>query len=140
MDNSILASRHIYELMTLSSELTALVGTDKIYPLRVELRYDSISGEAEEITFPFIIYGRDALQPAYTKDFLTENNLRYKVIVVAEDYDSSLEVANAARHALEGKVYSGPDMSISPIRLESVEEETLEDTFIQTLVFSMKAR
>ena len=62
MDNSILASRHIYNMMAQSEELTQLVGTDKIYPLRVELKYDETTGEPQEITFPFIIYGRESLE------------------------------------------------------------------------------
>lgn len=137
MDNSILASRHIYNMMAQSEELTQLVGTDKIYPLRVELRYDELTGEPQEITFPFIIYGRESLEPSYTKNFLTENLLRYRVIVVADDYDNSLEVANAVRHSLEGHVYRDEYMNICPIRLESMNEETMDDTIIQTMVFSM---
>ena len=139
MDNSILASRHIYNMLAENEELTSLVGTDKIYPLRVELKYDETTGEPQEITFPFIIYGRESLEPTYTKNFLTENILKYRVVIVSDDYDNSLDVANAVRHALEGHAYRDNGINICPIRLESMTEETMDDTIIQTMVFVLAA-
>lgn len=136
MDNSILAGKHIYRFMVENEELSALVDSDKIYPLRVELRLDPTTGKEQEITFPFIIYSRTSLEPSYTKNFLTENVLKYTVIVVSDDYDNSLEVANAVRHALEGKAYRDEYMNICPIKLESIYEETMEDTILQRMEFS----
>lgn len=136
MDNSILAGKYIYSLMVENAELSVLVDSDKIYPLRVELRLDPDTGEEQEITFPFIIYSRTSLEPTYTKNFLTENLLKYTVIVVSDDYDNSLEVANAVRHALEGKAIRNEYLNICPIKLDSVTEETMEDTILQRMEFS----
>lgn len=136
MDNSILAGKYIYSLMVENEELSVLVDSDKIYPLRVELRLDPDTGEEQEITFPFIIYSRTSLEPTYTKNFLTENLLKYTVIVVSDDYDNSLEVANAVRHALEGKAIRNEYLNICPIKLDSVTEETMEDTILQRMEFS----
>jgi hypothetical protein len=136
MDNSILAGKYIYSLMVENEELSVLVDSDKIYPLRVELRLDPETGEEQEITFPFIIYSRTSLEPTYTKNFLTENLLKYTVIVVSDDYDNSLEVANAVRHALEGKAIRNEYLNICPIKLDSVTEETMEDTILQRMEFS----
>lgn len=136
MDNSILAGKHIYDMMIANEELSELVDSDKIYPLRVELRLDPTSGEEQEITFPFIIYSKSMLEPKYTKDFLSENILHYTIIVVSDDYDNSLDVANAVRHALEGHTYKDNKLSIHPIRLESVTEETMEDTILQRMEFT----
>lgn len=136
MDNSILAGKYIYSLMVENEELSVLVDSDKIYPLRVELRLDPDTGEEQEITFPFIIYSMTSLEPTYTKNFLTENLLKYTVIVVSDDYDNSLEVANAVRHALEGKAIRNEYLNICPIKLDSVTEETMEDTILQRMEFS----
>ena len=136
MDNSILAGKYIYNLMIENDELSELVDSDKIYPLRVELRLDPVTGEEQEITFPFIIYSRTMLEPTYTKNFLTENLQKYTVIVVSDDYDNSLDVANAVRHALEGKAIRNEYLNICPIKLDSVTEETMEDTIIQRMEFS----
>ena len=136
MDNSILAGKYIYSLMVENEELSVLVDSDKIYPLRVELRLDPDTGEEQEITFPFIIYSMTSLEPTYTKNFLTENLLKYTVIVVSDDYDNSLEVANAVRHALEGKAIRNEYLNICPIKLDSVTEETIEDTILQRMEFS----
>ena len=136
MDNTILAGKYIYNLMIENDELSELVDSDKIYPLRVELRLDPVTGEEQEITFPFIIYSRTMLEPTYTKNFLTENLQKYTVIVVSDDYDNSLDVANAVRHALEGKAIRNEYLNICPIKLDSVTEETMEDTIIQRMEFS----
>ena len=136
MDNSILAGKYIYSLMVENEELSVLVDSDKIYPLRVELRLDPDTGEEQEITFPFIIYSMTSLEPTYTKNFITENLLKYTVIVVSDDYDNSLEVANAVRHALEGKAIRNEYLNICPIKLDSVTEETMEDTILQRMEFS----
>lgn len=136
MDNSILAGKYIYKMMIENDELSELVDSDKIYPLRVELRLDPVTGEEQEITFPFIIYSRTMLEPTYTKNFLTENLQKYTVIVVSDDYDNSLDVANAVRHALEGKAIRDEYLNICPIKLDSVTEETMEDTIIQRMEFS----
>ena len=122
--------------MVENEELSVLVDSDKIYPLRVELRLDPDTGEEQEITFPFIIYSMTSLEPTYTKNFLTENLLKYTVIVVSDDYDNSLEVANAVRHALEGKAIRNEYLNICPIKLDSVTEETMEDTILQRMEFS----
>ena len=99
---------------------------DKVFPLIANA----------DTTFPFIVYQRSSLMPIYTKDILTENQVSMTIIVVSDEYIQSLELANAVRHALEGHRYNDEDISISTMKMESVSEETLDDAYIQRMIFT----
>ena len=129
MDNSILAGKYLRKIMVENAELAALIDTKKIYPLIANA----------DTTFPFIVYSRTNLMPLYTKDFLTENQVTFAVIVVSDKYAESLDLANAVRHSLEGYRYRDENIDINPIKLESIYEETLEDAYIQRMSFTFSA-
>ncbi|MDT9702983.1 hypothetical protein, partial [Streptomyces sp. P17] len=58
----------------------------------------------ENTAYPFVIYKRSGLIPAYTKDkYSVEDTVFIDVVTVAEKYSESLEIANAVRNALERK-------------------------------------
>lgn len=129
MDNSILAGKYIRKILTENEELAALIDTKKIYPLIANA----------DTTFPFIVYSRTNLNPVYTKDLLTDNQLYFGIIVVSDKYAESLDIANAVRHALEGYRFGDETITIYPIKLDSVYEETLEDAYIQRMSFTFSA-
>jgi len=135
VDNSILSTKYIYKALGNSTELTSLVDKDNIFPLLAKVRVNPKTGKEEDIKFPFIVYSRTSLTPIYTKDILTDNEITIQIVCVSDDYTNSLDVANAVRHALEGKNAKVDGITISRIKLISVLESTYEDAYIQTLTF-----
>lgn len=123
MDNTILAGKYLRTLLLQSDELMSLISPNKIIALQ----------ENPDTTFPFIVYSRDNITPIYTKNFLSDNNISFTIVVVSNDYDESLDIANAVRHAIEAKMYSDENITIHPIRITSVAENTLYDSYIQTI-------
>lgn len=108
-----------------NTDFTALVG-DKVFPITTK----------KEITFPFVVYKRDGLTPDYTKDFLNGDSVSVTFIVANDEYLKSVEIAEALRSALENK--RSKEFGIVETRLVSANEDTVEDTFVQVLVFSFK--
>lgn len=129
MDNTILAGKYIRKFLVENEELSAMIDTKKIFPLIANA----------DTTFPFIIYSRNNIVPTYTKDYLTDNALTFTIIVVSDEYVQSLELANAVRHSLEGYRYTDEVISIAPIKLQSITEETIEDAYIQRMTFIFNA-
>ena len=129
MDNTILAGKYIRKFLIENEELSAMIDTKKIFPLIANA----------DTTFPFIVYSRNNITPLYTKDYLTDNTVVFTIIVVSDEYVQSLELANAVRHSLEGYRYTDEVISIAPIKLQSIIEETIEDAYIQRMTFIFKA-
>ena len=130
MDNSILVSKYIRRFLVENEEVQGLIDVNKIFPLIANA----------DTTFPFIVFQRSNLMPIYTKDILTENQITMVIIVVSNDYIQSLDLANAVRHALEGNIYRDNDIAISAMKMESITEETLEDAYIQRMVFTFNVQ
>lgn len=134
MDNSILVGKYLYSILSQDVEVTALVDSNKILPLLAIGQEDN--GEFVDIKFPFITYTREDITPVYTKDMLTDNIVKFTILCVDKDYINSLNVANAVRHALECKRYSDENIKIFSIKLESIQEDLIENAYVQTLHFS----
>ena len=134
MDNSILVGKYLYSILSQDAEVTALVDSNKILPLLAMGQEDN--GEFVDIKFPFITYTREDITPVYTKDYLTDNIVKFTILCVDKDYINSLDVANAVRHALECKRYSDENIKIFSIKLESIQEDLIENAYVQTLHFS----
>lgn len=134
MDNSILVGKYLYSILSHDAEVTSFVDGDKILPLLAMGQEDN--GEFVDIKFPFIVYTREDITPVYTKDILTENLVKFTILCVDKDYINCLDVANAVRHALEGKRYSDEDIRIFTIKLDSIQEDLIENAYVQTLHFS----
>lgn len=134
MDNSILVGKYLYSIMSSNIEVSSLVDTDKILPLLALGQEEN--GEYIDIKFPFIVYTREDLTPIYTKDILTENIVKFTILCADKDYENAMNIANAVRHSLEGKRYSDENIRISTIRLESIQEDLIENAYVQTLHFS----
>lgn len=129
MDNTILAGKYLRKILIENEELGKLIDSNKIFPLLANA----------DTTFPFITYSRTNLAPIYTKDMLTDNIVSFTLVVVSDEYVQSLDIANAVRHSLEGYRYKDEMINIYPIKLQSIIEETLEDAYIQRMVFTFNA-
>lgn len=120
--DSLKVGKEIYSLLNGSSLLTDIVGS-KIYPIIVE----------KETTYPFIVYKRSNIVPNYTKDFHFKDEVIIDVICVSNDYSESVDIASMVRDILEDKRFTG----IESIKLESADEDFIDDAYIQTLSFNL---
>lgn len=116
---------YINEKLSNAPDLIKLVG-EKVFPISTQ----------KEVTFPFVVYRRGDLTANYTKDFLNGETIKVDFIVASDEYFQSVEIAEALRAALEGK--RAKKYGISETKLVSANEDTVEGTFVQSLVFSFK--
>lgn len=112
----------IYALLTASEKLTAIVG-EKIYPMIAD----------EGATFPFIVYQRSGTAAAGDKDG-SEQRVTMTVTIAADNYRTSVEAAAAALDALQNRRTARVD----DVRLDSAAEAWYNDTFLQTLNFTLQ--
>lgn len=125
---SLSIGEHIYKKLSNSTELTKLV-SDKIYAISTKT----------ETSFPFVIYKRGSLTPEYTKDrYGTGDTVSVEVVVASDNYSNSVTIAEEVRKSLETKRGSYNDFDVIDAKLMSADEDFIEDTFIQRLVFSFK--
>lgn len=118
---------HVYRKLSGSPELVKLVA-NKIYPLSTKANS----------SFPFVIYRRSFLAAAYTKDGYYEDAVTVEIAVASDNYLNSVTIAEEVRKALENKRGRYDDFDVIDARLVSADEDFIEDTFIQHLVFSFK--
>ena len=135
MDNSILISRYVQQILEESEEVRAILGNDqhKIFPL---LQPDNLS-------FPFIVHSRNSIAVTYTKDIEYmrggwTNEINYIVSCVSDNYIQCLELANAVRHAMETYRWKDEDIYIHPIKVNYITEYTTEqNAFVQEIQFNI---
>ena len=119
---------HVYKKLSDSTELVKLI-SDKIYAISTKT----------EISFPFVIYRRNSLVPEYTKDrYSTGDTVSVEVAVASDNYLNSVTIAEEVRKALENKRGQYDNFNVIDAKLISANEDFIEDTFIQSLVFSFK--
>ena len=117
---------HVYKKLSDSTELAKLI-SDKIYAISTKT----------EISFPFVIYRRNSLVPEYTKDrYGTGDTVSVEVAVASDNYLNSVTIAEEVRKALENKRGQYDNFNVIDAKLMSADEDFIEDTFIQRLVFS----
>ena len=125
--DSLKVGKEIYSLLNGNDSLTGVVGS-KIYPIIVE----------KETTYPFIVYKRsniipDYIIPDYTKDFHFKDEVIIDIICVSDDYSESVDIASMVRDILEDKRFA----DIESIKLESADEDFIDDAYVQTLSFNL---
>lgn len=135
MDNSILVSRYVQQILEESADIKNILGEDehRIFPLL----------QPDKLTFPFIVHSRVSLTTRYTKNlplgFGWTNEVTYAVTCVSNDYIQCIELANSVRHALEGYQWKDENIHIEPIELQQVSEYTIDDTtFVEELQFRLQ--
>lgn len=116
----------INALLSANADITEKVG-NRIYPLVSKVDCD----------FPFIVYQRMAVLPTYTKDALVSEEQNYSITVLSATYAESVELADAVRDAMELESGTFAGQRIRMVRLTSVNESWLNDTYIQELNFTL---
>lgn len=137
MDNSIKIGKYMKIIVESDETLMSMVPKDKIFGLIAH----------EKTTYPYIVYSRSALNPQYNKSLGLDNGVGHTNIVQitvdchGNDYEESIEVANAFRNALEGKGYKSKDIYVERFQLTSCYETTNgEGDFSQVLVFQTEVK
>ena len=119
---SLKVGKEIYSHLKENKSLTDIVG-NKIYPIIVE----------KDTNYPFIVYKRSNVIPDYTKDYHFKDYVIVDIICVSNHYVESVEIASLVRESLEDKRIG----DINSIRLESADEDFIDDAYIQTLTFNL---
>lgn len=120
--DSLKVGKVIFSLLNGNSDLTALV-SNKIYPIIVE----------KETNYPFIVYKRNSVIPDYTKDFHFKDNVIIDIVCVSDSYSESIDIASIIRNTLEDK----RNGDIQSIKLESADEDFIDNAYVQTLSFNL---
>ena len=120
--DSLKVGKEIYSLLNGNDSLTGVVGS-KIYPIIAE----------KETTYPFIVYKRSNIIPDYTKDFHFKDEVIIDIICVSDNYSESVDIASMVRDILEDKRFA----DIESIKLESADEDFIDDAYVQTLSFNL---
>ena len=119
---SLKVGKEIYSHLKENKSLTDIVG-NKIYPIIVE----------KDTNYPFIVYKRSNVIPDYTKDYHFKDDVIVDIMCVSNHYVESVEIASLVRESLEDKRIG----DINSIRLESADEDFIDDAYIQTLSFNL---
>ena len=124
---SILINKAISKILNDSVQLKNKVGNN-IYALVA----------SENCTFPFVVFKRNNMTVEYNKDGVAHNMVDVQVIIGADTYSDSVEVAQIVRSELELKkgVYNG--VKIIDSKITSVEEDYVNNSFAQSIIFSIK--
>ena len=128
-DNSLLIGKLVYRMLSTDEVLAGMVGK-KVFPLVANA----------DTTFPFVVYSRTGLKVDYCKDGTIENEVEIQVLAVSDNYAQSLEIANQIRRILELFRYKDNELEVTQSKLTSVQEEYLEDAFIQRLILTLKIK
>lgn len=127
MVNSILIGKKIFSILNKDAELIENV-KGQIYPLLAN----------KSTTYPFIVYSRDSVTAYYCKDGNYQDEVGITVIVVSNDYEESVEIANKVRENLELLNYKDDDIYIASSTLTGISENTNEDAYIQRINFNLR--
>ena len=116
----------IYELLSKNEELKKVVDT-KIYPLIAN----------ETTSFPFIIYKRTSIVNDGNKDYQSKYAM-INLIVVDNEYEGSVQIAELVRKAIEHKRGKIADFMVEDITIEDAIEDYVDDAFIQELTIKIE--
>lgn len=124
----ILINKYIKQVLSDDEILTEMVKADQI---KVML--------TNPVKFPFVSLKRSAIDTTYNKDRSTEDVVTVEIAVVSDNYTQCIEIAQRIREILDYKVYRNTEdnIFITYIRLTDVQEDTVNDAYIQNLNFQM---
>ena len=119
---SLEVGKTINKILSDNIELNDIV-KNKIYPIIIK----------QGTTYPFIVYRRTNIIPQYTKDYHLKDNVIIEISNVSDSYETSIIMASLVRNILEDKRFEG----IESIKIESADEDYIDDAYIQTLIFNI---
>ena len=115
----------INNILTNDKTVTAKIGK-RIFPLIANV----------DTQFPFVVYRRNSIIPVDSKDkFSHEESATIEVVIAANSYNESIEIAELISKSLQGKKGNFSGVEIKKIQLTEAAEDFIEDTYIQRLTF-----
>ena len=127
METSLNIGKVIKEILYRDEALNNLV-KNQVFPLIAE----------ENTTFPFIVYRRNSIRKASTKDYVNDEIASVDVVVASDKYSQSVEIAERVRFILERGEYDGENFSVYNITISNASEQYMQNTYIQTLTFDIE--
>lgn len=127
METSINIGKVIKDILYQDETLNNLV-KNQVFPLIAE----------ENTTFPFIVYRRNSIRKASTKDYVNDEIASVDVVIATDKYAQSVEIAERVRFILERGEYEGENFSVDNITLSNASEQYMQNTCIQTLTFDIE--
>ena len=127
METSLNIGKVIKDILYQDETLNNLV-KNQVFPLIAE----------ENTTFPFIVYRRNSIRKASTKDYVNDEIASVDVVVASDKYSQSVEIAERVRFVLERGEYEGENFSVDNITLSNASEQYMPNTYIQTLTFEIE--
>lgn len=122
---SLKIGKAIYSHLSSDATITETLG-DRIYPIIVQ---------NPDTPKPYAVFTRLDVKPGYTKDGLSEEEVRYSIMVVSDEYGEGCDIATDIRKSLEMKHGTIGGIRISDIRIDSVSEDYDYNSFLQTIDF-----
>lgn len=126
MNNSLLIGKKIKSILSSNSDLLTKVN-GQIYPLLAN----------QSTKYPFIVYSRDSVTAEYCKDGNYQDTVGITIIVVSDNYEESVDIANLVRESFELLTLEDDDIYIAESLLSGVSESTQEDAYIQRITFNL---
>lgn len=127
METSINIGKVVKDILYQDEALNNLV-KNQVFPLIAE----------ENTTFPFIVYRRNSIRKASTKDYVNDEIASVDVVIACDKYSQSVEIAENVRFVLEHGGYEGENFSVDNISLSNASEQYMQNTYIQTLTFDVE--
>lgn len=124
---SLKVSQHIHATLSVFPALVTKVG-DRMFPLAT----------IKETLFPFVVYEREGVSPARTKDGSEDEVVYVALFVFSDKYAESVDVAHICRRALDGSRGEYADFSVIQCRMAGAQEAYNDGTFIQKLTFELR--
>ena len=127
METSLNIGKVIKDILYRDEALNNLV-KNQVFPLIAE----------ENTTFPFIVYRRNSIRNARTKDYANDEIASVDVVIACDKYSQSVEIAERVRFVLERGEYEGENFSVDNITLSNASEQYMQNTYVQTLTFEIE--
>lgn len=119
--------RIIKLLLMQNAEVTDLIGK-KIFPIVAP----------EKTDYPFLIYGRTGVSPAYTKDRKSiSDTVRVGLTVACAEYEQSVDIVEAVFKVLQRCSGAFDGVEIDDIRMVNSDEDFQDDCFMQNIEFEV---
>ena len=120
METGLSVNKHIFQILSKDEALAKMVGNN-IYPLVAE----------EEVKLPFITFTKSSVVPSYYKVGVADDKVSFTVNIVANDYVTTVNIAERIRQLLEGRTSS----YFKRIELSNCYENYSNDNYVQNLQF-----
>ena len=120
METGLSVNKHIFQILSKDEALAKMVGKN-IYPLVAE----------EDVKLPFITFTKSSVVPSYYKVGVADDKVSFTVNIVANDYITTVNIAERIRQLLEGRTSS----YFKRIELQNCYENYSNDNYVQNCSF-----